>query len=290
MQLFQRFTAVLAPLSNRRRILALVMFAIVATIGGSARLEAQTDYYNTDRGRPIQIEDAYVAERYGIELKLAPLRLERARGGVYNWGLEPEIAYGILPRTQIEVGLPLTYREVGTERQSGIAGLEFSVMHNLNAETEGWPALGIRADVLAPVGNLAPSRAYPSITGIATRTYTWGRVHMNAKYTAGSSLSAASPSSAGAEELSRWLIGGAVDRTFPLRSTLITAEFYGRKPLITGEDVEYNTGAGVRHQFTPTLALDAGLGRRLNGDAPGWYVTFGSSFAFGVPSLFPTGR
>lgn len=290
MQFIQRFGAVLAPLDAPRRILALVMLASVATIGGTARLEAQTDYYNTDRGRPIQIEDAYVAERYGIELKLAPLRLERARGGVYNWGLEPEIAYGILPRTQIEIGLPLSYQEVGTERQSGIAGLEFSVMHNLNAETEGWPALGIRADVLAPVGNLAPNRAYPSITGIATRTYRWGRVHMNGKYTAGSSLSAASTSDAGAEELSRWLIGGAVDRTFPLRSTLITAELYGRKPLITGEDVEYNTGAGVRHQFTPTLALDAGLGRRLNGDAPGWYVTFGSSFAFGVASLMPTGR
>lgn len=290
MQFIQRFGAVLAPLDAPRRILALVMLASVATIGGTARLEAQTDYYNTDRGRPIQIEDAYVAERYGIELKLAPLRLERARGGVYNWGLEPEIAYGILPRTQIEIGLPLSYREVGTERQSGIAGLEFSVMHNLNAETEGWPALGIRADVLAPVGNLAPNRAYPSITGIATRTYRWGRVHMNGKYTAGSSLSAASTSDAGAEELSRWLIGGAVDRTFPLRSTLITAELYGRKPLITGEDVEYNTGAGVRHQFTTTLALDAGLGRRLNGDAPGWYVTFGSSFAFGVASLMPTGR
>ncbi len=290
MQFIQRFGAVLAPLDAPRRILALVMLASVATIGGTARLEAQTDYYNTDRGRPIQIEDAYVAERYGIELKLAPLRLERARGGVYNWGLEPEIAYGILPRTQIEIGLPLSYQEVGTERQSGIAGLEFSVMHNLNAETEGWPALGIRADVLAPVGNLAPNRAYPSITGIATRTYRWGRVHMNGKYTAGSSLSAASTSDAGAEELSRWLIGGAVDRTFPLRSTLITAELYGRKPLITGEDVEYNTGAGVRHQFTTTLALDAGLGRRLNGDAPGWYVTFGSSFAFGVASLMPTGR
>ncbi|MEO7714544.1 MAG: hypothetical protein ABIV10_16645 [Gemmatimonadaceae bacterium] len=290
MQFIQRFGAVLAPLDAPRRILALVMLASVATIGGTARLEAQTDYYNTDRGRPIQIEDAYVAERYGIELKLAPLRLERARGGVYNWGLEPEIAYGILPRTQIEIGLPLSYQEVGTERQSGIAGLEFSVMHNLNAETEGWPALGIRADVLAPVGNLAPNRAYTSITGIATRTYRWGRVHMNGKYTAGSSLSAASTSDAGAEELSRWLIGGAVDRTFPLRSTLITAELYGRKPLITGEDVEYNTGAGVRHQFTTTLALDAGLGRRLNGDAPGWYVTFGSSFAFGVASLMPTGR
>jgi len=261
------------------------------------QLRAQTDYYNTDRGRPIQVEDAYVAERYGMELKLAPLRLERERGGVYNWGVEPEIAYGFLPRTQLEIGLPMVYREVGAQRQSGIAGLEISVMHNLNAETLGWPALGIRADLLAPVGNLAPQRAYPSITGIVTRTYTGARIHLNAKYTAGASVDIARDidiippkSDVGAAELSRWLIGGAIDRTFPLRSTLVTAEFYGRQPIITGESVEYNTGVGMRHQRSPTLAVDAGLGRRLNGDAPGWYVTFGSSFAFGVASLFPAGR
>ncbi|MBA3405624.1 MAG: hypothetical protein H0U13_13250, partial [Gemmatimonadaceae bacterium] len=60
-------------------------------------LGAQTDYYNTDAGRPVQIEDAYATERYAFELKLAPVRLERAIGGVYNFGIEPEIAYGILP-------------------------------------------------------------------------------------------------------------------------------------------------------------------------------------------------
>ena len=254
-------------------------------------LHAQTDFYNTDRGRPVQVEDAYVTERYAMELKLAPLRLERERGGAYNWGVDPELAYGILPRTQVEIGLPLAYRELGPQHQSGIAGLELSAMHNLNAETEGWPALGIRADVLAPVGNLAPSRAYASITGIATRTYRWARLHVNAKYTAGSVTDAtAGAGDLGAAELSRWLIGGAIDKTFPLRSTLLTAEFYGRKPLSDGEAVEYNTGVGARYQLSPTLALDGGVGRRLNGDAPGWYVTFGSAYAFSLRSLLPSGR
>ncbi len=269
----------------RSALLAVGLAAIL-----SPSLRAQTDYYNTDRGRPIRIEDAYVTERYALELKLAPVRLERERGGAYNWGVDPEIAYGIFPRTQIEIGLPLVYREVGAQHQSGIAGLELSVMHNLNAETEGLPAIGFRADLLAPVGNLAPKRAYPSITGMMTRTSTWGRVHVNATLTGGSGLDASRASDAGAEELSRWLVGAAIDRTFPLRSTLITAEFYGRQPLIVGEPVEFNTGVGLRHQLTPTLALDGGFGRRLNGDAAGWYVTFGSAFAFGLSSLFPGGR
>jgi hypothetical protein len=40
-------------------------------------------------------------------MKLAPVRVERLKGGVYNWAVEPELAYGILPRTHIEVELPL---------------------------------------------------------------------------------------------------------------------------------------------------------------------------------------
>jgi len=82
--------------------------ALLATSAASAgRLAAQTDYYNTDAGRPLTIEDAYPVERRAVELQAAPLRVERALGGVYRWGIEPEVAIGILPRTQFEVGLPL---------------------------------------------------------------------------------------------------------------------------------------------------------------------------------------
>ena len=117
-----------SPLAEPRtgpRSLRLIAPALLVVCAHT--VHAQTDYYNTDRGRPVQIEDAYVTERYAFELKLAPVKLERERGGVYNWGVEPEIAYGIFPRTQIEIGLPLVYREAGPQRTSGIAGLEFSI-------------------------------------------------------------------------------------------------------------------------------------------------------------------
>src|SRR5687768_6412664 len=84
-----------------------------AIILGAGSANAQTDYYNTDAGRPITVADAYPVERRAVELQLAPLRLERSRGGVYQWGLEPEFAVGILPRTQIEVGFPLAYVDAG---------------------------------------------------------------------------------------------------------------------------------------------------------------------------------
>lgn len=242
----------------------------------------QTDYYNTDAGRPIQIEDAYPVERRAFEIQAAPLRLERSRGGVYHWGIEPELAFGILPRTQVEVGLPLAYVDAGVAgRTTGLAGVEVSALHNLNVET-AIPALGVGASVLLPAGGLGPDKVYASAKGIVTRTFTWARFHLNGEYTFGSSLDA-DAESAGVAELSRWMAGAAIDRTFPLRSMLITGEVFAREPLRDGDDIEWNAGAGLRYQLNPRWALDGGVGRGLTGDDRAWYGTFGTAFAFGLP-------
>ena len=289
-------TAIRRTLSNvaMSRAMLATSCALALALLVPAAAHGQTDYYNTDRGRPVQVEDAYVTERRAFELKLAPVRLERTDGGAYNWGLEPEIALGIFPRTQVELGVPLAFMEQGGVRRSGIAGLDFSVMHNFNVETEGLPALALRADVLAPVGNLAADRAYSSLTGMATRTYSWARFHVNGQYTFGASPAAPGAGTTlggpGALEVSRWFAGAAIDKAYPLSSYLVTAEFYGRKPLNSNEAVEYTAGTGTRFQVSPTLALDGGFGRRLNGPEQGWYVTFGSAYAFSIPALFPGSR
>lgn len=270
--------------------------ASVVCLLNTTRLAAQTDYYNTDAGRPVQIEDAYATERYAFEMKLAPVRLERLRGGVYNWAVEPELAYGILPRTHIEVGLPLAYTDLGGNRsRSGIAGLDLSLFHNLNVETATLPALGIRADVLFPIGNLGPDRTYASLKGIATRTFSWSRFHLNGQYTFGAAYenqplqpgAATTPGSGGAIEVSRWLAGVAVDKTFPLRAMLVTADFFARQPILEEEDVDYNIGSGIRYQVNPKWAIDGGVGRRLNGPDQGWFATFGTAYAFALRSLMP---
>src|SRR5215213_2714705 len=51
--------------------------AVLAVLVRGAPAGAQTDYYNTDEGRPVRVEDAYPTERYAFELQLAPVRLER---------------------------------------------------------------------------------------------------------------------------------------------------------------------------------------------------------------------
>jgi hypothetical protein len=274
-----------------RRPAAFTAAALLLLIAAPAT--AQKDYFNLDKNRPVRIEDAYATERYALEVKVAPLRLDRERGGVYHWGFDPEIAYGILPRTSIEVGFPLAVIDGGgdAERRSGLAGIEFSAFHNLNIETRTLPALGVRGDVVLPVGSLSADRVYPSLTGIATRSYRWARFHVNAQYTFGAAPG--EPAAGGAEPLeavphaaSRWLGGIAVDRVFPLNAYLLIADLYAQQPLHADDPVEWNAGAGIRYQVNPLLAVDAGAGRRFTGD-PAWYLTVGSAYHLGVRALMP---
>ncbi len=246
----------------------------------AAPLHAQTDYYNTDTGRPVQIEDAYAIERRALELQLAPFRVERPRGGAYRWGLEPEITAGIFPRTQIEVGFPLAHVERGvTGRVTALSGLEISALYNLNVETK-LPAFAIAAETVLPVGGLAGSRASTSIKGIATRTLSWARFHVNAQVTLDAD---AADSTAVGSERSRWLTGVAIDRTFPLRSLLVTAEIVARQPVVRSADLTWDTAAGLRYQVSPRIATDLGGGYRLRGDDAGWFLTAGAAVAIGLP-------
>ncbi|HEX5830393.1 MAG TPA: hypothetical protein VFY16_05385 [Gemmatimonadaceae bacterium] len=268
-----------APLLARGAVLALIALPFA-----TSRASAQTDFYNTDAGRPITVEDAYPIERRALEIQLAPLRLERAAGGSYAWGLEPEVAVGLLPRTQLEIGFPLAHVDAGAGRSStGLAGIEIAALHNLNVET-AIPAFAIAGELRLPAGGLAPEKAYPSVKGIVTKTFTWARFHLNGQYTFGDRIVAdADGASHGVGELSRWMSGVAVDRTIPLESMLLTAELVARQPLVDGTDVEWSTAAGTRYQLSPRVALDGGAGYRLTGDDEGWFVTFGAAVAVGLP-------
>ncbi|MGI9179077.1 MAG: hypothetical protein ACR2H9_00990, partial [Longimicrobiaceae bacterium] len=256
--------------------------ATLALLGGAVPLAAQTDYYNTDAGRPVRIEDAYPVERYAFEAQVAPLRLLRTDGGEYHWEIEPELAYGILPRTHVEVGLPLLFSDGEDGRNRfAVGGIDLKVFHNLNVETRTLPAFAVAADVLFPVGSGAPDRIYPSVTGIATRTFRLARVHVNGQYTLGSTPDA----EVQVGEASRWLAGVAVDRTFPLQAALLIGDVYAERPLHAGEALRWTVEAGGRYQLDPFFALDAGIGRHLTGDEQGWFLTLGAARAFAVRSL-----
>ena len=98
-------------------------------------------------------------EYRGVELHLAPLRWESARNATYRWSLEPEVAVGMFPRTQLQIGVPFAFVDRRTSSAHAASpASRSSALHALNAETS-IPALALAADVLLPVGVTRPRRA-----------------------------------------------------------------------------------------------------------------------------------
>lgn len=254
---------------------------------------AQTDFYNLDRGRPLQIEDAYAIERHSLEFQAAPLRLERAGRGRALFGIEPELAWGFLPRTHLEVGLPLATLDRGAlPSVTAAAGLDVELLHNVNAETEGLPALGVAVGALLPMGGFGPSRTVPSARLMATRTFSGARrLHINVQRAFGPDLAATAGGPAGpsAMEVPRWLAGAAMDVARPLASLVMGVETFAMRPLDADGMVEWSSGVGARYQLDPRWVLDVGGGRRWRGELPAWYLTVGGAYAFGKTWLIPGG-
>lgn len=263
--------------------LLLVALIIVRT----GTLTAQTDYYNTDAGRPVLIEDAHPVERYAFEAQVAPLRVERTDEGAYHWEFEPELAYGILPGMQIEAGLHLDFTDQeGAGRDLGLEGVEVAVLRNLNVETRTLPALAVAGELLIPAGKFARERVYPSLKGIVTRTFRPARIHLNASYTFGPGPSEAQPTG----ELARWLVGMAIDKALPLSGALLIADGYLESPLPGDGELEWTVEGGARYQLDPFFALDLGVGRRFTGDDPAWFLTLGAARTFAIRALIPAAR
>ena len=292
--------------TSRSRRLACAQWPALLLAGAAllapAALSAQTDFFNTDGGRPLRVQDANSVEWRALEFQFAPIRVERHQGNKWRTSLEPELAFGILPRTHLAVGFPIAtvdrttiinepggggpIIETAPGEINGLAGLHLSLFHQLNVETS-IPAFAVRGEVLLPVGPLGPDKAYPSITGIMTRTLPqFGpvRVHANATATFGAAPETIRGVPIGnmAEEVPRWLAGVSVDRAFPLKSSLLAMELVARQGMLDGEPVAWSAGVGARHQFSPRIVLDAGVGRQFTGGEQHWSFTVGSAIALGL--------
>ncbi len=264
------------------------LLVLLPLAAGSGTARAQTAYQNTDAGRPLQVEDAYAIDRYSLDLHVAPVTLERS-GGANTLRLEPALAYGLVPRTQINLSVPLTFRGPADRARFGVAGVALSALYHFNVETRGLPAFALRATAQLPAGQFGPSTLQPVIRGIATRTFSHSRVHVNAAYTWKDepAIDTAMATRAGATEPSRWMAGVAVDHTFPLRALLLTAEAYAAEPRGATRSAAWTLGGGARYQLDPYISLDAGLGARLTGDDQAWFLTFGVARVVGVKALMP---
>ena len=163
-------------LLRARRRSGAVLLAMVCT--RAAR--AQTGYYNLDSGRPTRVEDAISTPRGELEVQVLPIRLESLGDGTQRFRVEPKVAYGILPLTEIELRVPLLYtRSPNASPTTGIASAGVGALHAFNAETS-WPALALAAEAVLPVGSMSATTVSYSVKGLLTKTLPFARFHLNA--------------------------------------------------------------------------------------------------------------
>ena len=155
---------------------SVLLLTIMASIGS-----AQVEYRNLDGGRPVRVEDATPTERHGLDLDLTTLRFDRLSQDRTRAQLEPRLAYGILPNTEISLRVPLFIREKGQRPRSGMSGVGVGAMRQLRIESLRVPALALAGDAFIPVGPLAANTAF-SGKALLTKTSSLGRLHLNAAF------------------------------------------------------------------------------------------------------------
>jgi soluble P-type ATPase len=293
---------------------------------------AQSEYRNTDSGRPLRIEDAESIEFRALEFQFAPFRLERPRAGIDRWQFEPRLSYGLLPRTELELRAPIVYREPGAYPRGGLAGLGIGMQRNFNDETPSLPSFALSGEYVIPAGGASTKPGNWVVRGAATRTFAPGRLHFNAAYgTYNLIVYPTIPSAPGCTQNCggvtfiplndgpceveppdpgtldappparpsrlfqtlpdvaalatvrqgrRLLVGLGGDHTFPLWSTLFAADLFVERFSLSTNPADWTWEVGARHQVTPRVILDVGVGRRFTGASPSWIGTVGTSYSF----------
>lgn len=257
-----------------------VFIALLAVALLAAPARAQIDYRNLDHGRPGAVEDAYPVERYGFELTAGSG--VHFSSGAERYRIVPGLAYGLFRGGEVAVHLPLAGRFGSVGGPSGLAGIDLSLLMNLSVEKVGLPALAVRLLGSLPVGATAGEGAGVTLAGLATRSFGRNRIHANV------ALALATPEVPEArEDVSRWSVALALDRTIIRSSTLLISELEVAS-VHQGEPWRYSVGLGGRRQIAATWLLDAGLRweaqRHARSEAA---VTIGFTHSFGIAEIMP---
>src|ERR1044071_5516264 len=110
---------------------------------------AQASYRNLDAGFPVRVEDATVTERYALDLDFLNFRYDELSDLRTRFQYEPRVSYGILPRTEMWVRVPVFYREKSLSPRGGVAGVGVGAMYHLNLETQPLPAVALASEFFA---------------------------------------------------------------------------------------------------------------------------------------------
>ena len=140
---------------------------------------AQSEYRNVDGGRPVRVEDALATPLHAMDIQLASARVERIAADAYRVLLEPRLAYGVLPQTELTLRAPFAFRERGVTPRQGLVGVGVGLFHAINLESTTLPALAVEGEIVPSAGGAVASGTTFSGRAIATRTFERFRIHVN---------------------------------------------------------------------------------------------------------------
>lgn len=237
-------------------------------------LYAQVDFRNTDRGRPILIEDAYPIEYLAFELQ-GGIGYEKD-GGEDRLDFSPEFRFGAYKNLQL--GIETSYTSLSDGRtSSGGSDTFLHAIYSINQEGLEIPALSIRLDGGIPTGGLGTDHLHASATALTTKTFGSLRLHSNLSYTIGPTASEGE-----GRDISRYLYGLGIDYAWPLRFVMVMGDIVLIKP-IDDQKSELLLELGTRMQIHPKWVLDAGIGTgALREEGSDVIATVGLTYIFGV--------
>ena len=234
------------------------------------------DHDNLDPNRPIAIEDAYVIPKGEIGLE-GGMTFNDRRQGKGRFGFQPQLIYGAFDNTQIEImsGLVTDPHTVQGADKSG--DLNIGVLYNFNTETLQVPAFAARVEVGLPSG-VNSKGVDTELTGVMSRSFGRWRTHVNVGYTF-----LGSPQQHERPGTYRLVAAISYPLGYPMnfRDTIIVNVFT-RQSDLKGQNNPSGVGAGLRHQVSSRVVVDAGLGTEFYGppDRSSFFSTVGVSVGF----------
>ncbi len=264
--------------ATRRTALAVLSRSFLILFGGVAAPALATDHFNLESGIPTTIEDIEPVDRGSLELQ-AFGRYLRMSGDRNIGEAEPRLAFGVLEKTQLEVGAPFL---LGAGEANGNGDVQISVLRKLRdaARDEWWPGLAIEADLGLPTG--AERSGFRNgvdagLTVLLKKEAGIHGFHLNAGFDWSDDESAE-------ERLRRVAWSGAVGHHAPLTQWLVVvSDLAWSQADEKGTTDIWLLETGVRAQLTRRLIGAVGIGAGLNRgtETPAFTLTVGFQLGLG---------
>lgn len=255
-----------------RRLVSLVVAVLLA---GSAGDAYAIDHKNLDESRPLRLEDAYPIQQGEVAIEAgAGFTLQRKSANRAVFAIE--ILYGALPNFHLGVGTTLSTDPRETDDQSKSGDLRLSGLYNFNQETLLVPAFAAKLTLNLPTG-VGSSGPDVEVLGIVTKSFDRLSLHFNAGYEFLTGTDRGER-----DGVYRFVLGASYPVGAPLytRTTLV-GDLFTEQAVRRGADNVVGAEIGFRHQLTPRIVWDAGVGTEFAGPADRSKFFFTTGFSFG---------